>query len=267
MRQKKNIATHGMCKLTGKEGKYVESHILPRALTLLSKTGEKAIQKEEGVPGKPRFQGWYDNQICIAKGEEILRDIDTKAIKMLRKNHLVWSGWPTMMHSLSDKEMIIDENTGNGFRFISGLDWKSLKLFFLSILWRSAVSEREDMKYVTLPAQIIEKLRISLINKDPLPFDEFPIRLHQIITRGAPHNRTPILEDFSLSIPPFQSKTYKICRIYLDGLVAHITLDPDQDLIEKMMGVFLGSSEQTLIFANSFEKSRSFDNLLSAING
>ncbi|GKI99498.1 hypothetical protein NUBL7079_39340 [Klebsiella pneumoniae] len=265
MRQRKNIATHGVCKLTLKKGKYVESHILPRALTILNRTGEKAIQKEEGFPGKPRFQGWYDNQICISDGEKILRDIDTKAIKTLRKNHLVWSGWPTMLHSLSDNEITIDEENGIGWRIIAGLDWKSLKLFFLSILWRAAASEREDMKYVSLSTDTIEKIRIALIQKDPLPFNEFPIRLYQIVTRGTPHNRTPIIEDLVFSVPPSQPRTYKVCRIYIDGLIAHITLNPDKHLIDTLKGFFLGSSDQTFIVAHRFESSRSFDNLISAM--
>lgn len=265
MRQRKKIVSKGICKLTLKEGKYVESHILPRALTMLNKTGEKAIQKEEGFSGKRRFQGWYDNQICIAEGEKILSDIDNAAIKVLRKNHLVWSGWPTMMHSLTDKEVNYDESAGYGWRTLVGLDWKCLKLFFLSILWRAAVSEREDMKFVDISFDMLEKLRVALINKDCLSFDDLPVRLYQIITRGAVHNRTPIVEDFVLSVPPFQFREYKVCRIYLDGLVAHITLNPDEYLINNTKGVFLGGGEQSFIFTHKFENSRSFGNLMSVV--
>lgn len=266
MRKRKNIVSKGLCKLTLKEGNYVESHILPRALTMLNRRGEKAIQKEEGVSGKLRFQGWYDNQICIADGEKILSDIDNKAIKILRKNQLVWSGWPTMLHSLTDDKIKLDEAQGLGYRLLTGLDWKALKLFFLSILWRAAVSEREDMKFVRLSTDMIEALRIALINKDPLSVNEFPVRLYQLVTRGAAHNRTPIIEDFEISVPPFQFRKYKVCRIYLDGLIAHITLDPDDYLISTLKGVFLGVNDQTFIFAHKFENSRSFDNLISAIS-
>ena len=265
MRQRKNIASHGICKLTLKEGKFVESHILPRALTLLSRTGEKPIQKEEGLSGKPRFQGWYDNQICISAGEEILRDIDTKAIKILRKNHLVWSGWPTELNSLPDKEITIDEKNEISWRMISELDWKSLKLFFLSILWRAAVSEREDMKYVDLSSDIIEKLRIALINKDALSFKSFPIRLYQIVTRGLPHNRTPIIEDFVFTSSPLQPRVYKVCRIYLDGLVAYVTLNSDDYLMNGVEIFFLGSSNQTLVITHKFENSRTLSNLITAM--
>lgn len=232
---------------------------------MLNKTGKKAFEKEVGQQIKLRFQGWYDDEICIDDGEKILSEIDNKAIKILRKNYLVWSGWPTALHSFSDGIIEFDKSRGGGYRILTGLDWKALKLFFLSILWRAAVSGRDDMKFVILSADMIEKLRIALINKDPLPFNEFPIRLYQIVTRGAMHNRTPIIEDIEFSVPPFQIHQYKICRVYLDGMIAHITLDPDEYLINNLKNTFLGARNETFIFSNKFEESRTYENLITVI--
>lgn len=38
----------GKCKLTGREGKFVKSHIIPKALTRPSVPGSKFIQKNAG---------------------------------------------------------------------------------------------------------------------------------------------------------------------------------------------------------------------------
>jgi hypothetical protein len=42
---------------------------------------------------KKRWSSWYDPELVTAVGEKYLTDLDTWAIKVLRKHKLVWSGW------------------------------------------------------------------------------------------------------------------------------------------------------------------------------
>ncbi len=269
MRKKKNFVLEGICKLTLKNGKFVESHILPKALTILSKTGEKTIQAALKHPIKKRFQGWYDNQLCIAEGEYILSQIDNKAIRALRENLLIWSGWPNNMMELTAPDIIVparDNEQNYGIRVIKELDWRPIKLFMLSLLWRSAASEREEMDTVIIQGDALEKLRLAILNYDSLPAHEFPIRLYQIANKGFPHNRTPIIDEDVIDFgSPIGIRKYTICRIYLDGLVAYITLDPDKDYLENAQSMIIGGNNETIVFLHTYDNSRTFDNLREVI--
>ncbi|SCC41229.1 hypothetical protein GA0061071_12222 [Kosakonia oryzendophytica] len=267
MRKKKQKVSNGICKLTLKEGRFVESHILPKSLTLLNSKGERAIQTSLNGFAKKRFPGWYDNQLCIAEGEEILSKIDDSGIKALRNHLLIWSGWPKDMHSLNTNDCLIDHNNyeeGIGLRAIKNIDWKAVKLFILSLLWRAAASERDEMSEIKLPDPMLEKLRKAIIEYDALSVTDFPVNLYQIGDKGAEHNRTPILEkiDFVLP-PPYGTRVYNVCRIYLDGMIAYVTLDPDEDFSEIFKSNLLGYDDSLLVFVHKFDKSRSRDNLIT----
>ncbi|WP_449649155.1 hypothetical protein [Rahnella aceris] len=269
MRKKKISVPEGICKLTLTYGKFVESHILPRALTILSRKGEKTLQASLKTPTKKRFQGWYDNELCVAEGEYILSQIDNKAIIALRTNLLIWSGWPSDMLELNTPDIIIPAKNNEqdyGLRVIKNLDWKPIKLFMLSLLWRSAASKREDMDTVELPNDLLEKLRIGILNYDSLSSYEFPVRLYQIASKRVPHNRTPIIQEDIIDFgPPVGIKKYTACRIYLDGLIAYITLDPDDNYLKMAQPMIIGGDKETIIFLHTYEKSRTFDNLLEVI--
>ncbi|BEN40748.1 hypothetical protein PTR23_11190 [Serratia nevei] len=269
MRKKKKIVREGICKLTLKKGKFVESHILPKSLTILSRTGEKTIQVELKRPLKKRFQGWYDNQLCIAEGEYILSQIDDKAIRVLRENFLIWSGWPADIMELNTPDIIMAANNNElkyGLRVIKSLDWKPVKLFMLSLLWRSAASEREEMDSVIIPINFLEKLRIAILNYNSLSANEFPIRLYQISDRGVAHNRTPIIDEDIIDFgSPIGIKKYTVCRLYLDGLIAYITLDPDENYLENAQAIILGGNDETIVFLHTYENSRTFENLREVI--
>jgi hypothetical protein len=50
----------GTCALTGDQGPFVKSHLIPRALTRLSRTSEKFIQSGIGEPMVWIPDSWYD---------------------------------------------------------------------------------------------------------------------------------------------------------------------------------------------------------------
>lgn len=265
LRKRKNNNEYGECKLTKKNGKYINSHIIPRAITILSRNGERAVEAGIDVPTKKKFQGWYDNGLVIAKGENYLTELDTKGIKELRRNKLIWSGWPTSMTILNESEILLNESTGVGFRIINDIDHKLIKLFFMSLLWRASASERYEMKDVTLPQEKIEILRSSIINHDNLSPIDFPITFDQIITRGIAHNRTPIMEEIDIPFPDGSEKRYKSCRFYFDGLITRIILNPDNDIIENLGPLILGNQNKLLLTIHTFDSSRAKEDLIHVI--
>lgn len=118
------------------------------------------------------------------------------------------------------------------------------------------------MDTVTIPKNLLEKLRVAILNYDSLSSREFPVRLYQIANKGFAHNRTPIIEediiDFGI---PVGIRNYTVCRLYLDGLVAYITLDPDENYLDNYQALLLGGSNETIVLLHTYENSRTLDDL------
>jgi hypothetical protein len=71
-----SVMAYGVCKLTGKSGKFVKSHLLPKALTRPGVAGEYFISGGQGCRPKKRWTSWYDQELVIKKGEDILANYD-----------------------------------------------------------------------------------------------------------------------------------------------------------------------------------------------
>jgi hypothetical protein len=62
----------GICKLTGKSGKFVKSHLIPQAFTKPSVPGNFFITGGQGRRPKSNWSSWYDEQLVVQEGEDIL---------------------------------------------------------------------------------------------------------------------------------------------------------------------------------------------------
>jgi hypothetical protein len=76
------------------------------------------------------------------------------------------------------------EPTGDshGFRNIVGIDRHRLRLFFLSLLWRSGASKRKEVAEIDVPSDDLEKLRLMLLNKNAGSLSFYPTVLVQLST-------------------------------------------------------------------------------------
>src|SRR5579859_649529 len=131
----------GYCKLTGKRGTFVSSHLLPKAVTRPSKPGSPFIEAKVGLRPVRRFDSWYDKELVIRLGEDILSEYDDQGIAELRRHGLLWSGRP---FDVVPDVMPLSEEQGSGLREINGVDGHKLRMFFLSLLWRAAASQRRE---------------------------------------------------------------------------------------------------------------------------
>lgn len=264
-KNKSKLRQEGVCKLTGKHGKFVASHILPRALTQLSRSGEKV--REAGLGVRPRWRPatWYDDQMLIREGEDILEGIDTPAIEALRKNTLVWSSFKC--DAPFSPEDLIPLGEGLNLRELSLGSADELRIFFLSIVWRAAASSRPEFLDVQLTDEILEDLRQRVLTRNAGNVWDYPIVLDQLITRGTAQNRTPIMENFELAVTGTTNPaSVASVRIYLDGLVAKVILAKGLDLDKNAGGLFLGALDRSIIFARPFEQSRTKDNMIEVIS-
>jgi hypothetical protein len=195
-------------------------------------------------------------------GEDILSDIDSRGIDELRKLRLIWSG-------LGGRESIpslLNQEHGPSYRELRATDTSSLRLFFLSLLWRAGATKLDQFQYVQLTSTEIEELRLRVLTKKPGPAEDFPILLHQI-TEGAVHNRVPLLEveEFVNVDGALEGRKGAYVRFYFDGLVARIYLGSRSELPEWLMKICIQDEKGFLVCVHDFEFSRAKDDICSVM--
>lgn len=260
---------HGVCKLTKFPGKFINSHIIPAALTRSDVKGEPFIAGGNGRRPVRQFSSWTDRTLVTQAGEDILTALDTAAIDILRQQRMVWSGWGNLnelpQHETEQSTFeTIDRELGMGFRTIKGVDFHKLRLFLLSLLWRAAASERTEFSDITLPEEHLERLRCMILNGDSTPRTLYPIILTQVSTRGDNHNLTPILWTWtSYDETGSPVHTYRAYRFYLDGLIA-LFVDgtfTDEQLAKWFGKSAVGNSDELGFATITFDKSFQRNNL------
>lgn len=247
----------GVCRLTGETGLYVRSHLIPRAFTNPEVPGAPLIQYGSGKRQSQRWTSWYDERLVTRSGEDILAKLDSWAVKTLRKHKLVWSGWGS-----NDRLIAADHHeilqSGVSFRSIHGIEPNRLRLFFLSLLWRAAATERSEFSEVSLSPADLNTLGQMLVRDNPAPLEFYPAALLQFSTLGPIHNFTPLADAKVIpNLPGLGAQTYPIFRFYLDGLVAHIH-DQARGPIEQFGPTIVGSSDAltvaTIPYDDSFQQ-------------
>lgn len=252
----------GICKLTSVHGRFVDSHLIPLALTRLSRTGQKHIETGIGLGIKSRSNSWYDGQLVTREGEDILAAIDARGIEILRRCKLIWSGW-------NDDEDLAAQfahsESGVGIREITVEPAKDLQLFFLSLLWRAAASTRHEFSDLSLPTATLDDLRLRVLHQSPGAFEDYPVQLFQLTTRGIEHNRTPLLEHkhMPLTTGIGWGDEVQYARFYFDGLTSHVHLPRgtrmEPGYLQSCLG--LGPGKGTIVFGHKFEESRAWENI------
>ena len=70
---------------------------------------------------------------------------------------------------------------------VSNLNYSTFKLFLLSLLWRMGVSKLEFFSETNLGDKHLEKLRLALLNEDPLESLQYPCFMSAISIKGKLH--------------------------------------------------------------------------------
>ena len=259
----KATAGTGVCKLTGKTGRFVRSHLLPQALTAPDRKGVPFLHFGDGNRPTRRWSSWYDEELVGVEGEEVLAKLDDWAIVTLRKHRLVWSGWASAT-SLPVKHGPPSAN-GFGSRMVLGIDGHKLQLFFLSLLWRAAATGRPEFADIILPAADLETLRQILIDGTPAPLEFYPTTLLQLSTRTRAHNTSPIaMEKRMPNLPGLGFRTYPFFRFYFDGLEAHIVRQASGN-IDWLRPAIVGNSNSLVVMTVPYENSFQYANAAVAV--
>ncbi len=215
----------GICKLTQERGTFVKSHILPEALTKPTKPGNCFIQSGNSTPPKKRWSSWYDKKLVIRKGEDILSKYDGFAIEELRRLKLIWQSWNSI-----DELNVLRPYAYNAFssylpyfglRKVICQHSKKLRLFFLSLLWRSASTHLTEFSYIKLDNVELEEIRTMILREQSEPLDFYPITLLQMASKGHIHNFVPIVIDNMVDIGGGKKCRHNVFRFYFDGLIVN----------------------------------------------
>jgi hypothetical protein len=239
-------AREGYCKLTGEYGKFVKSHIIPRALTRPSRPGTPLLQA--GGEDRPvrRWSSWYDSRLITRAGEDILERYDDAAIKELQRHKLLWSSWGPMQELRAGITPILDR-TGWGTRKLAGASSKLLRLFLLSLLWRAASTSLPEFADIEVDEKTLAQIGALLCSGEDPPRNLFPVYLIQLSTLGIPHNNTPIR---------VAHEQLELFRFYFDGLVVHFDRRLQEPETELARSVAIGSDPNMVVLTVTYEASR-----------
>lgn len=255
----------GSCKLTGLKGKFVKSHLIPKALTRPEQPGLPFVQGGSGQRAQRRWDSWYDARLVTREGEDILSELDNWAIRFLRSQKLLWSGWGPMK-ALGRLHHPIP-GTPWGVRRVKVDDPKILRLFVLSILWRAAATELPEFSEVNLPDGDLELIRQMIVDKNTgdLPF--YPATLIQLSTIGMVHNMSPLAQTKKIpELSRFESASTKrdipIFRFYFDGLIIHFHRHScDDGYTNSIPHFFIGGGDILTVTTVTYDSSFQRENL------
>ena len=246
---------HGFCKLTHKPGRFVDSHIIPEALTRPTRRGNGLVQYGQSQRPSKRWTSWYDPELVIREGEDYLSALDTWAIEALRTHKLVWSGWGEAKTLGEHHEMYAHPF---GVRSVE-LDTARLRRFFLSLLWRAAASTRPECAEIVVPLADLEQLRRAVLGEIDPPLNFYPAQLTQLSTRGLMHNQAPhrATQDVpNLDAPDEPWTTRPTFRFYMDGLIAHMFADARPvEYVGDVGNLIVGAAPTLLVSTVTFEHS------------
>jgi hypothetical protein len=249
---------HGTCKLTGAFGKFVDSHLLPKALTRPSEKGAPLLEGTRGQGFKRRWSSWSDKGLVTAEGEAVLGRIDDSAIRVLRKYQLIWSSWvigppyfkclAPLLPSHSVRDIVFDDPS---------VLWR----YAISLVWRAAASSNYAVEDFELPPDRLERARRYTSGELTVDFADFPVTFVQLSTKGVTHNHSPMLDLKELpDLSGGPTRSIPMGRFYMDGLIIHVHLDA-LDRSIRDYDVFLGA-KRTSVSCVTYEASFQYDNLV-----
>jgi len=112
--------------------------------------------------GIQRSGEYEENILCQNCDSIIIKQYEDYAKKILYGKKLRLN--ERLLYTFTPDEVII-----------KNIDYPKLKLFFLSILWRSAISSRRFFKEITIEEKKLEELRRMILYKDPKGNLDYPI--------------------------------------------------------------------------------------------
>ena len=203
------------CKLCDKERKLIRAHIIPKSLW---KPLFNEQQPPQTPPAAPTFNekkspvGVYDTGILCSHCESIFSPWDDYAQNLL-------------LADPSEKNYLMEN--GQRIAYVeTAIDYVKLKLFFISLLWKAAVSNHYFFSRVNV-GSFEPQLRRMILKGDPGDPDTFAIVMSKCEDQLGP---------IVLNPQPERWDEINYYRFFLAGYMAYIKVDrrPASDVMGKL---------------------------------
>jgi len=182
----------------------IKAHIIPEGFFRLLRHENIAPEMHSNTPGSfPRRMqvGTYDSTILCSECDGKMAPWDDY-------------GQQVLIRRFSEAVKISLQGKTVAWR-IEKFDYRKLKLFFTSVLWRASVSKQTFYKRISL-GPFEDRLRTMILNEDPGDSQEFAV----VLARFEDVEITAMLDPH-----PEKYDGISFCRFYLSGFVAYIKVD------------------------------------------
>jgi len=191
------------CQLCGEDRKLIEAHILPRSffgIDPAERQPSRLVTNVAGRYGRKMPKGAYDPSIVCEECERRFSAWDDYGAELFLQR---WDEFERLEH--------LGEHVG--YR-LATFDYNRLKMFFLSVLWRAAVSSHE-MFYAVKVGPYGEALKRAVIDSRPGGPDEFAVALQAFDSTDV-GMLNPMAERF---------EGVRYYRFYLSHVIAFVKVD------------------------------------------
>lgn len=198
------LKSQGLCKLCLQNKKLIKAHIIPEGFFRPLRSGNLAPEMHTSTPGSyPKRSpiGVYDPSILCSECDQKMAPWDDYAQELL-------------IHQFSAARRVVLQGQTVARR-IDKFDYRKLKLFFLSLLWRASISSDPFYKRISL-GPFEEQLRTMILAEQPGGQEDFAVILARFEEPEFPAMLDPHPEKFD---------SISFCRFYLTGSVAYIKVD------------------------------------------
>ena len=160
------------CKLCLKEKKLIDAHIIPRCFfeAMRDRGDDQPFQLLSNVQNQYPQKLWiglYDKEILCEDCEKIFQKYDNYACKILLSN-------------IEKKDYTLIPAGDKIYYKLENIDYKNLKLFFLSVLWRASITKRKEFQKVYI-GPFEDRLKTMIKDSDPGDANDFLIVISKFI--------------------------------------------------------------------------------------
>lgn len=225
------------CKGCGQNNKLIDAHIIPKSFWMNLRASDNHLVIVSSNPNARKgrtFKGEYDTEILCAQCDKVMEKYDDYGKKLL-------------LDGFSSFTELTKEGKIYGWE-IEDYDYLKLKLFFLSILWRSSITSRKFFKAVNLGALESHVKKLIWQGKDDSK------HFSCVISKFIPSYDETTLEKTILDPVNTEIDGLNCYRFYLGGYIIWIKVDPTEtgDGIFKLQ---IRENQKAVVVARDFSKS------------
>jgi hypothetical protein len=238
----------GFCKFLHEEKKLVkQSHIIPNFFLkdLILESNEKNIVTLNGKRKKPIQTLYFEKYILSYEAESFFSKLETYA-----KDFFTNFNYP--LFKCTNGEF-------NGGYQITNADYKKLKAFFISIIWRSSISNREEFCDIKLGKleEVARSFLLDYFNDNYIEtkiFDLLIIKLNKIN-----NTKYPTLNKFISTPFKIKHNDVNFLCLFLGGF--QIDIKCDSRKMPNHLRELVVKDNNFLVLDKEFENSKEFKQL------